>query len=168
MQKTLNPPLFLLGMGLGTSVYLCSRYSLILLVYYTIPYSLSLCVYVSVYLSLCLSLSPPPSLSIYIYSLSVSLSLSLSLSLCLSVSLSVSVSVSLCLCLSVSVSVSLSLYSIVPYRKFGSPYLSKATAAARAALFIPVCVRSISMCPNSGIHGCQHLGFLTCRCADSC
>ena len=35
--------------------------------------------------------------------------------------------------------------------KFGSPYLRKTTAAARAAILIPIRVCSISVCPDNGL-----------------
>ena len=39
----------------------------------------------------------------------------------------------------------------IPCGKFGSPYLGKATAAARAVVPIPTGVCSIFECPNSGV-----------------
>ena len=41
--------------------------------------------------------------------------------------------------------------SLIPCRKFGLPYLGKATAAARAALPIPNSACSIFVCPNKGM-----------------
>ena len=55
-------------------------------------------------------------------------------------------------------------YLILPCKKFGSPYLGKAsTAAARAALPIhtSVCVY-FRQCVQTMLYGCQCLGFLTC------
>ena len=49
----------------------------------------------------------------------------------------------------------------IPCGKFGSPYLSKGTAAVRAALPIPNSARGILVCPNKK-YGCQCLGALTC------
>ena len=54
-----------------------------------------------------------------------------------------------------------SLIIIVPCRKFGMPFLGMSTAAAWAALPIPVGACSIVVCPNECIYGCQCLGFLT-------
>ena len=41
--------------------------------------------------------------------------------------------------------------AFIPCRKFGSPTLGKGTAAARAALPIPISVCSIFVCPNNGM-----------------
>ena len=41
--------------------------------------------------------------------------------------------------------------SLIFCGKFGSPYLGKVTAAARAALPISISVRSIFVCPNNGM-----------------
>ena len=51
--------------------------------------------------------------------------------------------------------------SFIPCGKFGSPYLRKATSAARAALPIPNSACGIFVCPNKR-YGCQCLGSLTC------
>ena len=45
--------------------------------------------------------------------------------------------------------------------KYGSPHLGKTTAAARAALPIPISVCSIGGCPNSGV-AASVWDFLTC------
>ena len=41
--------------------------------------------------------------------------------------------------------------SFIPHGKFSLPHLSKATAATKAALPIPISVCSISACPNNGM-----------------
>ena len=51
--------------------------------------------------------------------------------------------------------------SFIPCGKFGSPYLDKATAAARAALPIPSRECGIFVSPNEW-YGCQCLGSLKC------
>ena len=45
---------------------------------------------------------------------------------------------------------------------FGSPNLGKATAAARAALPIPISMCSIFVCPNNGM-AASAWDFLTCE-----
>ena len=51
--------------------------------------------------------------------------------------------------------------AFIPCRKFGSPTLGTGTAAARAALPIPIRVCSSFLCPNHGM-GASVWGFLTC------
>ena len=70
--------------------------------------------------------------------------------------------------LSLSLSVSFFFLSSSPFNtslifcgKFGSPYLGKATAAARAALPISTSVCSVFRVSKQW-NGCQCLGFLTC------
>ena len=51
--------------------------------------------------------------------------------------------------------------SFIPCGKFGSPYLGKVTAAARAALPIPYSACGIFVWSIQR-YGCQCLGYLTC------
>ena len=51
--------------------------------------------------------------------------------------------------------------SFIPCGKLGSPYLGKATAAARAALPVPNSARGIFVCPNKGMVAI-FWGSLTC------
>ena len=73
---------------------------------------------------------------------------------CVRAYVSVCVCVCVCVCWRTRVCVWLT-----PCRKFGSSYLGKATAAARAAPPSLISVYSISVSPNT-FCGYQHLGFL--------